>query len=231
MFKGILAIPRPAKRSILIAADSVLLIGALWLSFSLRLDNWYWPRGGVNSQEQGRNVLNALYDHMHDMAGIIGFIESEKTDTRDRPASDISGFLFWIKIGILKQTGFMDERFYMYGEETDFFRRVISSGFDIIQSNIVVSHLTEMSATSKIRNSWYAIRNSIFLEVKNQRYLEAVRKIGTLLLVMWWVRGDQSDASTLRVRRPGILIGPVMLLGAVGWNVLHLIWPNRNGEL
>ena len=49
IFKGILAIPRPAKRSILIAADSVLLIGALWLSFSLRLDNWYWPQGGVNN--------------------------------------------------------------------------------------------------------------------------------------------------------------------------------------
>ena len=49
IFKGILAIPRPAKRSILIAADSVLLIGALWLSFSLRLDDWYWPRGGVNN--------------------------------------------------------------------------------------------------------------------------------------------------------------------------------------
>ena len=49
IFRGILAIPRPAKRSILIAADCVLLIGALWLSFSLRLDNWYWPRGGVNN--------------------------------------------------------------------------------------------------------------------------------------------------------------------------------------
>jgi len=49
IFKGILAIPRSAKRSILIAADSLLLIGALWLSFSLRLDNWYWPIGGVNN--------------------------------------------------------------------------------------------------------------------------------------------------------------------------------------
>jgi lipopolysaccharide/colanic/teichoic acid biosynthesis glycosyltransferase len=28
---------RPAKRNILIATDSILLIGALWLSFSLRL--------------------------------------------------------------------------------------------------------------------------------------------------------------------------------------------------
>jgi len=49
IYKGILAIPRSTKRTILIAADSVLLIGALWLSFSLRLDNWYWPRGGVNN--------------------------------------------------------------------------------------------------------------------------------------------------------------------------------------
>jgi FlaA1/EpsC-like NDP-sugar epimerase len=49
IFKDILAIPRPAKRSILIATDVVLLIGALWLSFSLRLDNWYWPLGGVNN--------------------------------------------------------------------------------------------------------------------------------------------------------------------------------------
>ena len=49
IFRAILTIPGRAKCSILIAADSVLLIGALWLSFSLRLDNWYWPRGGVNN--------------------------------------------------------------------------------------------------------------------------------------------------------------------------------------
>ena len=49
ILKHIIAIPRPAKLSILIAADSVLLIGALWLSFSLHLDHWYWPRGGVNN--------------------------------------------------------------------------------------------------------------------------------------------------------------------------------------
>jgi len=49
IFKGILSTPRPAKRIILMVQDSILLIGALWLSFSLRLDNWYWPRGGVNN--------------------------------------------------------------------------------------------------------------------------------------------------------------------------------------
>ena len=49
ILKLVLLIPRSAKRSILIAADCVLLIVALWLSFSLRLDNWYWPLGGVNN--------------------------------------------------------------------------------------------------------------------------------------------------------------------------------------
>jgi len=49
IFKEIFLIPRSAKRIIMIIADYVLLVGALWLSFSLRLDDFYWPRGGVNN--------------------------------------------------------------------------------------------------------------------------------------------------------------------------------------
>ena len=41
--------PRSFKRSVLIVVDSLMLVFALWLSFSLRLDNWYWPAGGVNN--------------------------------------------------------------------------------------------------------------------------------------------------------------------------------------
>jgi len=41
--------PRSAKRAVLILTDSVVLVVALWLSFSLRLDNFYWPQGGVNN--------------------------------------------------------------------------------------------------------------------------------------------------------------------------------------
>ena len=49
LFKFIVAMPRSFKRSVLIVADSLVLIAALWLSFSLRLDNFYWPQGGVNN--------------------------------------------------------------------------------------------------------------------------------------------------------------------------------------
>ncbi|WP_443640336.1 nucleoside-diphosphate sugar epimerase/dehydratase [Candidatus Njordibacter sp. Uisw_039] len=48
-FKYLLSISRSTKRSILITVDFILLIGALWLSFSLRLENWYWPLGGFNN--------------------------------------------------------------------------------------------------------------------------------------------------------------------------------------
>jgi len=44
-----IAMPSLFKRSILIVADSLMLIFALWLSFSLRLDNWYWPTDGLNN--------------------------------------------------------------------------------------------------------------------------------------------------------------------------------------
>ena len=41
--------PGRYKRGILIVADSLMLIFALWLSFSLRMDVWYWPIDGVNN--------------------------------------------------------------------------------------------------------------------------------------------------------------------------------------
>jgi FlaA1/EpsC-like NDP-sugar epimerase len=49
LFALVIAMPRSFKRGILIVADSLLLVFALWVSFSLRLDNWYWPVGGVNN--------------------------------------------------------------------------------------------------------------------------------------------------------------------------------------
>ena len=49
LFTLVIGMPSLFKRSILIVADSLMLIFALWLSFSLRLDNWYWPIGGLNN--------------------------------------------------------------------------------------------------------------------------------------------------------------------------------------
>jgi UDP-N-acetylglucosamine 4,6-dehydratase len=49
LFTLVIGMPSLFKRSIIIVADSLMLIFALWLSFSLRLDNWYWPIDGLNN--------------------------------------------------------------------------------------------------------------------------------------------------------------------------------------
>jgi len=49
LFTLVITMPRSFKSGVLIVTDSLILIFALWLSFSLRTDNWYWPAGGVNN--------------------------------------------------------------------------------------------------------------------------------------------------------------------------------------
>lgn len=178
----------------------------------------------VPSAEECSNILKTGHDLFEDeKIGIVGFIERNTFVPQGREASDISGFLFWIRLDIVKLVGYFDERFYMYGEETDFFRRVIAKRFAIVQSGVQVSHAAEKSGKSKIMNSWYAIRNCLFLEVKNGRPVAALKKAAALLLVMLGLRGDNDDPSTRRVRRPGFVLGPLMLMAAVFWNIYQVL--------
>ena len=178
----------------------------------------------VPSAEECANISQSFDDLFADPAvAVIGFLERHDFTPSSRESSDISGFLFWIKLDILKQVGYLDERFYMYGEETDFFRRVVAKGFKIMQSGVQVSHAAEKSGKSKIMNSWYAIRNCLFLEVKNNRPNEALKKTAALFLIMFGLLGDKDDPSTKRIRRPGFIIGPLMLVGAVFWNVYQFL--------
>lgn len=42
-----LALPRASKRIIMLIADACILIMTLWIAFSLRLGEWYWPTGDL----------------------------------------------------------------------------------------------------------------------------------------------------------------------------------------
>ena len=49
ILKAVLVISRTAKLGILLAVDSIFIIGSLWLSFSFSLNDWYWPIGSENN--------------------------------------------------------------------------------------------------------------------------------------------------------------------------------------
>jgi GT2 family glycosyltransferase len=176
--------------------------------------------------EQCSRILNELDSFaVVGNLGVVGFLETQYSDNimRYQPPN-ISGFLFWLKISIIDEVGFFDERFYMYGEETDFFRRVMNSGFSIRQSNIYVYHLCEGSGKSRIINSWFAIRNSIYLEAKNHNLIGTLKKIILLEMVIIGVKGVKNDPSVQRVRRPGIIMGTLMLITATVWNLYQIIF-------
>lgn len=178
----------------------------------------------VASVEECKNIQRAIDDIVEDSeVGIIGFLESNDFFPRLKEPSDISGFIFWIKLSIVDKVGFFDEQFYMYGEETEFFRRVVRAGYKIAQSGVTVSHAAEKSGKSRIMNSWYAIRNALLLEIKGGRKSRVLPKAGALLLIIFGLLGDKNDPSTIRVRRPGYIIGPLMVAAAICWSIYQIL--------
>jgi GT2 family glycosyltransferase len=166
----------------------------------------------------------ALFER-DDRVGVLGFIEDQVVRDTMPIGCDIPGFLFALRVAVIDRVGLLDERFYMYGEEQDYFRRVESAGYTIVQTGVRVGHRSEGSSGLRLRNSWLAMRNSIFLEVKTRRASAVLRKIVALALIINRIRRPRvrGDPSMQRLLRPGVLLGNVFLLGAIGWNAGRLV--------
>jgi len=177
-------------------------------------------------QYQCSEILKAIQTHAsNENLGVLGFLEDSSDPSKSCiDPIRISGFLFCIRLDIIDTVGFFDESFVMYGEETEFFRRVLKYNFEIVQSQVCINHQTEMSADSKLRNSWYAIRNCLYLELKSGFYLQFIRQIFVLLAVLFRIRGNGNDPSSIRVRRPGIIIATFMIVAAVFWNIFNYFY-------
>lgn len=156
---------------------------------------------------------------------VLGFLEESVQNSATCQGSNISGFLFVLRTAAIKKVGYLDEDFYMYGEEQDYFRRIQEAGFVIQQTEIRVKHLAEGSGGSKLRNSWLAIRNSIYLETKRLSLWPIFKKTGVLFLLINRLYRPQAgeDPSLRRVLRPGIILGNLFLISAIGWNVIKLV--------
>lgn len=171
------------------------------------------------------NVVRSLEEFKQkSQVGILGYLENAVHENKVRHGADISGFLFALKRNVIEKIGYLDERFFMYGEEQDYFRRAIKAGFEIVQTEIKVGHLVEGSGRSKLKNSWLAIRNSIFLEAKNYNLTSTLKKTAALFLIINKIYRPKSanDPSLIRVLRPGIILGNIFLLSAIFWNVFKL---------
>lgn len=156
---------------------------------------------------------------------VLGFLEESVENSATYQGSNISGFLFALHIEAVKAVGYFDESFYMYGEEQDYFRRIEDAGFTIQQTEIRVRHLAEGSGGPKLRNSWRAIRNSLYLETKRLALWATCRKAAVLFLLINRLYRPPAgeDPSLRRLLRPGIVLGNLFLFFAIFWNILRLL--------
>lgn len=171
-----------------------------------------------------KSIYSSILKNLKDSHGVLGFLEGSR-DSNFYQGVNMSGFLFVLSRKVVEEVGMLDEEFYMYGEEQDYFLRVEQAGYSLIQSKIVVGHEAEGSGTSSIRNSWFAIRNSILIEFKLKKINKILRKIAALFFLInkLYKPKNSLDPSYLRVTRQGILIGNILLIGAILWNMLNLI--------
>ena len=163
---------------------------------------------------------------------VLGFLEESVMSSTLNQGSDISGFLFALKLDTIQTVGYFDESFFMYGEEQDYFRRVLGAGLVIRQTEIRVRHLVEGSGSSSLRNSWLAIRNSLYLENKRATFWGFCRKAGVLFLLInrFYRPKTVKDPSLQRVIRPGIILGNIFLFLAICWNFIKFLRILINGK-
>tara|TARA_B110000196_G_C21074440_1_gene629176 strand:+ start:261 stop:1088 length:828 start_codon:yes stop_codon:yes gene_type:complete len=179
---------------------------------------------------KAKSIANAIHENLNNKnIGVLGFLEGSTSDPDFYEGVNMSGFLFVVTREVVEKVGFLDEGFYMYGEEQDYFLRVQEAGYKLIQSKVAVEHEAESSGTSSLKNSWFAIRNSILIEFKLKKTKKILKKIASLfaLINRLYKPKNRDDPSYLRVTRPGILTGNILLLMAISWNLYNFFWSKK----
>ena len=89
----------------------------------------------------------------------------------------LSGCFMFLRTDAIKKVGYFDENIFMYGEETDLCRRLISGGFKtIFYPNVSVVHEFQKGSHKSIRLTWIGIKSAIYYFNKWGWFFDVERK-------------------------------------------------------
>ena len=146
---------------------------------------------------------------------------SEK-DTPDR-VNEIPGFFFLITRKLLGTIGFMDEEYYMYGEDNDYYIRAMKAGFSIYQSHIPVYHFSEGSSTNEKMTSWYVYRNAFLFAQKNLGFKGVMKMFFSFVYQIYNPFYKPSNPGNVRVVRNGFMYNNYLLGKSILWNLRYYL--------
>ena len=131
----------------------------------------------------------------------------------------IPGFFFIINKELLDVIGFLDEDYFMYGEDNDYFLRTLKAGFKIYNTALPVRHHSEGSSTNSRMISWYVYRNALLCARKNGNILDVLRVIISFVRIIYFPFYRNNHPSVLRVWRHGFFYNNFLLLKSILWNL------------
>jgi hypothetical protein len=169
--------------------------------------------------------------------GIVGFLEVLKENETQFFSNKIelnsisiqfveavAGCLFIINANLVKEIGYLDEDYYMYGEDNDWFYRVQKSTFSIVETNVPVWHYGEGSSkNNKFLPTWYSYRNAIRFSIKNQSLLMNFRMIFSLVNQGCNIFLKKNHPSIKRLQRYNPVINIFFIIGSLIWNAVNIV--------
>ena len=142
----------------------------------------------------------------------------------------IPGFFFIITRPLVEKIGLMDEEYYMYGEDNDYFTRTTNANYMIINTNLPILHFSEGSSNNKKLTSWYVYRNSLLFAQKNLGILMIIKITLSLINQIYNPFFRTSTPSNNRVIRNGFFINNYLLIKSIIWNINYYIKKNKKND-
>ena len=173
--------------------------------------------------------LSSLKNHVYPLnpnIAVWGFHEKDEEVIKNN--ANVSGFVFLLNAKVINEVGYLDEEFFMYGEEQEYFRRLVSLNYKIIQTKIEIAHSGEGSSLKNFPNfyfSYLAQRNSILLEIKTRNIFFVLRKVLVIFLIinkLYFPKGRRNDTSYKRITRPNFFLRNIFFIKSIIYNVQYL---------
>lgn len=171
--------------------------------------------------------------------GLVGFTEITKEReelfyntniSRDNleylEVRELVGCLYLCHAEVFNKLGLYDEDYFMYGEDNDFFIRLKSAGYKLMETNVPVWHFGEGSSKNKrLMATWLAYRNALRFALKNESSTRIVRMFLALLNQGCnpFLPKKPDNNVYKRMRRYNILTNLMLIVGSCCWNLSHLV--------
>lgn len=141
----------------------------------------------------------------------------------------ISGMALAVRSSVFRCIGFIDEVFFIYGEETDLEVRGRKAGYRRVKTNVPVWHFGGGTLKkTRVKGAFLSIRNSIRLSIKHDSFFGVLFRMLKVLYICCFpflriLHKGRVDSTILRMRTRNIFLNLFLFIGAVFWNCIHLL--------